>query len=188
MGFPPTCPQSSPFLPLGPGCAINTEGVFYFTVDWHDNLSLWTDSGQCALRPDGTLKDASEIVWYNDKDDDVPMAPPIPIQSCMSYLLLFPPISYPTCDLALPARNPRTQNTACMREIIKAEQEPDDLDLHRQWRHKKPNKHKWEVLSNLEDEPYSLSTGSSDSDSKTESDSSIQVLPDEVHFTPLSYQ
>ena len=75
-----------------------------------------------------------------------------------------------------------------MREIIKAEQEPDDLDL-RQWRHhKKPNKRKREVLSDPEDEPYSLSMGSSDSDSETESNSSVQVLPDEVRFTPLSYQ
>ena len=28
----------------------------------------------CALRPDGTLKDAAEIEFFNDVDDDVPMA------------------------------------------------------------------------------------------------------------------
>ncbi|KAI9508996.1 hypothetical protein F5148DRAFT_954959, partial [Russula earlei] len=28
---------------------------------------------QCALRPDGTLKDALDIVWFNDKDDDTPI-------------------------------------------------------------------------------------------------------------------
>jgi len=33
----------------------------------------------CALRSDGQLKDATEIDWYNDPDDDSPMAPPPPI-------------------------------------------------------------------------------------------------------------
>ena len=28
----------------------------------------------CAVRPDGTLKDASEIDWHHDKDDEIPMA------------------------------------------------------------------------------------------------------------------
>jgi hypothetical protein len=32
-------------------------------------------SAGCAVRPDGTLKDASEIVFYRDKDDDSPIAP-----------------------------------------------------------------------------------------------------------------
>ena len=32
----------------------------------------------CALRPDGQLKDASEIDWYNDADDNSPMIPPPP--------------------------------------------------------------------------------------------------------------
>ena len=27
----------------------------------------------CAVHPDGTLKDASEIEWFNDKDDDAPL-------------------------------------------------------------------------------------------------------------------
>ena len=28
----------------------------------------------CAVHPDGTLKDASEIDWHHDKDDKIPMA------------------------------------------------------------------------------------------------------------------
>ena len=75
-----------------------------------------------------------------------------------------------------------------MREIIEAEQEPDGLDMRRQRRQKKKSgKRKYEVLSDPEDEPYSLSTGSSDSESKTESDSSIQIMPDEVSFSPIWY-
>jgi hypothetical protein len=29
----------------------------------------------CAVRLDGTLKDASKIEWHHDKDDDLPIAP-----------------------------------------------------------------------------------------------------------------
>jgi hypothetical protein len=32
----------------------------------------------CAVRQDNSLKDASEIVWTHDKDDDQPIAPPMP--------------------------------------------------------------------------------------------------------------
>ncbi|KAG2341707.1 hypothetical protein BDR05DRAFT_834915, partial [Suillus weaverae] len=32
----------------------------------------------CALRPDGQLKDAKDIEWYNDPDDDSPMPPSPP--------------------------------------------------------------------------------------------------------------
>ena len=34
----------------------------------------------CAVRADGTLKDASEIEWHFDPDDDTPMALPTPPQ------------------------------------------------------------------------------------------------------------
>ncbi|KAG5643470.1 hypothetical protein H0H81_010090, partial [Sphagnurus paluster] len=33
-----------------------------------------TGTEKCALNEDGSLKDASEIVWYNDKDSEVPIA------------------------------------------------------------------------------------------------------------------
>jgi hypothetical protein len=28
---------------------------------------------QCALNPDGSLKDASEITWHRDPDDETPI-------------------------------------------------------------------------------------------------------------------
>jgi hypothetical protein len=74
-----------------------------------------------------------------------------------------------------------------MCEIIEAEQEPDDSDLCRHRHQKKAGRCKREVLSDPEDGPYSLSTGSSDSDSKTESDDSIQIMPDEVRLSPIYY-
>jgi hypothetical protein len=36
-------------------------------------------SDQCAVGPDGHLKDASEIVWHNDPDDEEPISAPGPI-------------------------------------------------------------------------------------------------------------
>jgi hypothetical protein len=33
------------------------------------------------LRANGTLKDASEIVWYNDKDDDMPIVSASTVQT-----------------------------------------------------------------------------------------------------------
>ena len=33
-------------------------------------------SESCAVRSDGTLKDASEIEWFNDPDDALPIQPP----------------------------------------------------------------------------------------------------------------
>ncbi|KAG0695024.1 hypothetical protein DFH29DRAFT_787911, partial [Suillus ampliporus] len=35
-------------------------------------------SDQCAVGPDGRLKDASEIVWHNDPDDEQPISAPRP--------------------------------------------------------------------------------------------------------------
>ena len=37
-------------------------------------------SDECAIGIDGQLKDASEITWYKDPDDDDPL-PPIPLNS-----------------------------------------------------------------------------------------------------------
>ena len=33
-------------------------------------------SDQCALNADGSLKDASDIQWFYDKDDDQPLLAP----------------------------------------------------------------------------------------------------------------
>jgi hypothetical protein len=35
--------------------------------------AMYESSAHCA---DGSLKDASEIQWYNDVEDDTPMVPP----------------------------------------------------------------------------------------------------------------
>jgi hypothetical protein len=51
---------------------INSQGY---------DLSLSTAVDQCALRSDRTLKDTSEIVWYTDKDDDMPMASTSAVQT-----------------------------------------------------------------------------------------------------------
>lgn len=38
-------------------------------------------SDQCAVGPDGCLKDASEITWHNDPDDEQPLSVPKPAKS-----------------------------------------------------------------------------------------------------------
>ena len=38
-----------------------------------------TTSDQCALRPDGKLLDASDIIWLNDPDNLTPIPPKSPI-------------------------------------------------------------------------------------------------------------
>jgi hypothetical protein len=40
---------------------------------------------QPALGPDGRLRDASEIDWYNDPDDNDPIQP-TSVKQCMSFL------------------------------------------------------------------------------------------------------
>ncbi len=43
------------------------------------NALIWVltfvivDSESCALNPDGTMKDAEDIVWYNDPNDAQPI-------------------------------------------------------------------------------------------------------------------
>ena len=48
-----------------------------------------SNSDQCALASDGTLLDASKIVFYNDPDDDIPL----PTGSNNSESNLFPAVS-----------------------------------------------------------------------------------------------
>ncbi|KAH9173891.1 hypothetical protein EDB89DRAFT_1905048 [Lactarius sanguifluus] len=124
---------------------------------------------QCALRSDGTLKDASEIKWYNDKDDDMPSA--------------VPPNIVPTQIASPSERKKRKRNTARMEEIIRAEQESDEsvtFPLPRQ--KKKKRKRKPEVLSDPEDKPYtSVASGF---DSESDGSSIAEIAPDEVHLDP----
>jgi len=39
-------------------------------------MAAYSYSDQCAVSADGTLLDASEIVFYNDPDDDTPLRVP----------------------------------------------------------------------------------------------------------------
>ncbi|KAH8977160.1 hypothetical protein EDB86DRAFT_3093001 [Lactarius hatsudake] len=114
---------------------------------------------QCALRSDGTLKDASEIPWYGDKDDDMPMAPPVIVQPRIE-------------------QKKRKRNTAWMEEIIRAEQESDESDTQPHQKKKKRRKHKPEVLSDPEDKPYT--TVASGFDSESDSSSITEIAPDEI--------
>ncbi|KAH8995895.1 hypothetical protein EDB86DRAFT_2829407 [Lactarius hatsudake] len=114
---------------------------------------------QCALQSDGTLKDASEIPWYGDKDDDMPMAPPVIVQPRIE-------------------QKKRKWNTAQMEEIIRAEQESDESDTQPCQKKKKRRKHKPEVLSDPEDKLYT--TVASGFNSESDSSSITEIAPDEM--------
>jgi hypothetical protein len=67
--------KSGQFCDCSPENTADTDVTTYkssitFTVK--PFLPSMSDSA-CALRPDGTLKDASEIEFFNDVDDNVPM-------------------------------------------------------------------------------------------------------------------
>ena len=72
-------------------------------------------SDQCALDPDGSLKDARDIQWYNDPDDDQPL-PPAP---------LGPPAVSPAEPLGRGRRNKVTSRfaDAVARERLRSDDE-----------------------------------------------------------------
>jgi hypothetical protein len=73
-----------------------------------------------------------------------------------------------------------------MQDIIRAEQESDDLLTHPRQRKRSKRKHeaRREVLSDSGDKPY---TSASSSDSESDSSSVTEIAPDEVRFFPLNY-
>ncbi|KAF8223677.1 hypothetical protein L208DRAFT_1381377 [Tricholoma matsutake] len=70
---------------------LSTIGEYGLSAFLHLQLHVMMFGGsseatdQCALQSDGTLKDASDIVWYNDKDDDMPIASTSTVQTDMPY-------------------------------------------------------------------------------------------------------
>ncbi|KAL0957235.1 hypothetical protein HGRIS_001049 [Hohenbuehelia grisea] len=64
---------------------------------------------QSALRPDGTLKDASEISWFHDKDDTTPLSDSTSVNA-----------------LAHEGRGRRHKVTTRLEESLRAEREDED--------------------------------------------------------------
>ena len=115
--------------------------------------------GGDALNADGTLKDARDMVWYNDKDDMTPIAsgsnPPCMFSS--SFILYFSLIPLPGTSSG------RTRNSTRMAEIIEAEAQNSD---------KAKSKAKGGNPNSEDDAAYtgSSSEGSSSPDEDDESD------------------
>jgi hypothetical protein len=53
-------------------------GIKGFLCTTNFSLTSHQISDQCTISSDGQLKDASEIEWFNDVDDDTAMLPPPP--------------------------------------------------------------------------------------------------------------
>jgi len=125
--------------------------------------------GGDALNADGTLKDARDMVWYNDKDDMTPIAsgsnPPRMFSS--SFILYFSLIPLPGTSSG------RTRNSTRMAEIIEAEAQNSDTERKKKRRKKKAkSKAKGGNPNSEDDAAYtgSSSEGSSSPDEDDESD------------------
>ena len=106
--------------------------------------------GGDALNADGTLKDASEITWYNDKDDVIPIA------SGSN-----PRISHG-----------RMRNSARMAEIIEAEAQTSDTDKKKRRRKVKGKAKAKGTIVESDDDAEFLGSSSEDSSSSDEGDQS----------------
>ncbi|KAM6493884.1 hypothetical protein JOM56_010245 [Amanita muscaria] len=81
-----------------------------------------TMADQCALGPDGTLLDASKILFYNDPDDETPL-PPVPPAAPGRDRRVTVPASVPGCSHGRPSR---ARDTTRMKQILQAEKADDD--------------------------------------------------------------
>lgn len=77
----------------------------------------------CALGPDGKLLDASKIAWYNDKDDDVPLAP----SSIPASMALSRPTRRRVPASRLTRDNAEAPQLTSHQEAIRAEEERQKL-------------------------------------------------------------
>ncbi|KAH8986184.1 hypothetical protein EDB86DRAFT_2832778 [Lactarius hatsudake] len=89
-GYEISNPYPNPFTPLPPTPrGLKTPGMHYaypicaaqrgiilgrMCVACFSDMPVSDNDEQCALRPDGTLKDMSEIPWLNDPDDTEPIS------------------------------------------------------------------------------------------------------------------
>ncbi|KAI0694970.1 hypothetical protein BC835DRAFT_1527571 [Cytidiella melzeri] len=74
---------------------------------------------QCALRADGTIKDASEITFYNDAGDTTPISGPASLQN-----ITLP--DFPVAENTPEGRGHRKKSTAKLNASLRAEQENED--------------------------------------------------------------
>jgi hypothetical protein len=136
------------------------------------------------MRSDGTLKDASEIVWYNDKDDNMPIVPSGTVQKGKFPFASLPPHTLKNHQHEI--KEPGTLH-GCRRSSEQSKKVMIRTRLHilaKVLAREKKCKRKREVLSNPEDKPYTSTLASS---SDSEGDRSItEIAPDEVCFCPLN--
>ncbi|KAF5345060.1 hypothetical protein D9758_010453 [Tetrapyrgos nigripes] len=136
--------------PSSAGLGLKASGILQFSAFSKHSL-MSTD--QCAMNKDGTLKDATEIVFYHDVDDVTPISGP--------------------SNAAASIRG-RNKNARMLASIESDKYEADGVTLSKPGpvRRRKPKKKKTkgqDVDSGLDDEDYS------DSGSGTTTDGSSEV-------------
>ena len=118
---------------------------------------------QCALNPDGSLKDASEITWHHDRDDEKPIASgskaPGPSHAAFTIHQFL---------ISCTDRVRRSRNMVRMAEIINAERDSDNQDDPKPSRKRKRKPKQKADESDKDDGDFVGS--SSDSDSVSEDD------------------
>ncbi|KAG6887686.1 hypothetical protein C0992_011216 [Termitomyces sp. T32_za158] len=116
---------------------------------------------QCALNYDGTLKDASKITWYEDKDNEVP----ITSGSVQTGTVLFHSSSTCVENFDILGRGQHTCNTARMEAILQAEQDSDDtVPKPRKRKSKQAQKTQGNHDSDSNDSPFTVSEIDTSSD------------------------
>jgi hypothetical protein len=127
---------------------------------------------QCALNADGTLKDASEIEFFNDVDDTMPIAS----TSRTSGMHLF--INLPVNSEYWASCAGRSRDKARMTEIIDAELDTtDDTKAVRKRKRKTKTK---ETKSDKEDNDFVGSSSDLNSTSDSEESDSVEITLEEV--------
>ncbi|SJL11780.1 uncharacterized protein ARMOST_15189 [Armillaria ostoyae] len=121
---------------------------------------------QCAIGPDGKLKDASQIQWYQDADDETPVAGP-------------------SSDLRRSIRDRRTDKFAASLEAQKLNEDgaPKKTRKSRRKGTSAPTKGKGKAVDVSADDSgsdYSTSEASSQSQSGSEVSTDVEILNEEL--------
>lgn len=132
----PSCWPNDSFLHL----LCNAQWIRYYSqICLYNNSSsliLIEPAGNGeALDEDGHLKDADDIVWYNDKDDTVPIALGSKAPR-MFFIFIFSVFLYLYFG-CLGTTSSRAHNTACMTGILEAEAQTSDTENKKKHRKQK---------------------------------------------------
>ena len=132
---------------------------------------------QCALNPNGSLKDASEITWHHDPNDETPIASGSkPSGSSHTAFAIYQFL------ISCTDRAQRSRNVDRMAEIINAEQDSDNQDDPKPSRKRKRKPKQKADESDKDDGDFAGSSSNSDSVSGDNDMDCVEITNIEVCF------